>query len=76
MNDDVKAIEDTSNIDYRRTYRAGNPEDALSRSDVVIETKLEISRVYPSAMEPRGLLAIYQEGKLMVYASTGAALYA
>ena len=75
LSDDVKAVEGMSNIGYRRTYRAGNPESELSRSDVVIETKLEIGRVYPSAMEPRGLLAIYQEGKLTVYASTQAPHY-
>ncbi|MGC8542883.1 MAG: glyceraldehyde dehydrogenase subunit alpha, partial [Vulcanisaeta sp.] len=72
LKDEVKAVEGMSNIGYRKTYRAGNPEDALSRSDVVIETKLEISRVYPAAMEPRGLLSVYQGGRLTVYASTQA----
>lgn len=75
LTDDVKAVEGMSNIGYRRTYRAGDPEAELSRSDVVIETKLEIGRVYPAAMEPRGLLAVYQEGRLTVYASTQAPHY-
>ncbi|WP_069806445.1 glyceraldehyde dehydrogenase subunit alpha [Vulcanisaeta thermophila] len=70
LNDNVKAVEGRSNIGYKTTYRSGNPEDALKRSDVVIETKLEIGRVYPAPMEPRGLLAVFQEGRLTVYAST------
>ncbi|WP_243680901.1 xanthine dehydrogenase family protein molybdopterin-binding subunit [Vulcanisaeta souniana] len=74
--DKVKAVEDTSNIGYRWTYKAGNPEEELAKSDVVIETKLEIGRVYPAAMEPRGgLLSVYQEGRLTVYASTQAPHY-
>ncbi|WP_338604084.1 glyceraldehyde dehydrogenase subunit alpha [Sulfolobus tengchongensis] len=75
LKDKVKAVEGKSNVAYKKEYKAGDPEDALSHSDVVLEEKFEISRVYPSPMEPRGLLSVYQEGNLLVYASTQSAHY-
>ncbi|ADX86705.1 glyceraldehyde dehydrogenase subunit alpha [Saccharolobus islandicus] len=75
LKDDVKAVEGKSNIAYKKVYNAGDPDKALSNSDIVLEEKLEISRVYPSPMETRGLLSIYQEGSLLVYASTQSAHY-
>lgn len=70
LEDKVKAVENESNIAYRKTYLAGNPEEALKNSDVIIEDKLTISRVYPAPMEPRGVYVVYQEGRLVIYAST------
>lgn len=70
LEDKIKAVEGKSNIAYRRTYLAGNPDEALRNSQVVIEDKLEISRVYPAPMEPRGIYVLYQEGRLVIYAST------
>ncbi|AAK42326.1 xanthine dehydrogenase family protein molybdopterin-binding subunit [Saccharolobus solfataricus] len=75
LKDDVKAIEGRSNIAYKKTYSSGDPEKALSNSDIVLEEKFEISRVYPSPMETRGLLSVYQEDSLLVYASTQSAHY-
>ncbi|AGJ64040.1 glyceraldehyde dehydrogenase subunit alpha [Saccharolobus islandicus] len=75
LKDDVKAVEGKSNIAYKKVYNAGDPDKALSNSDIVLEEKLEISRVYPSPMETKGLLSIYQEGSLLVYASTQSAHY-
>ncbi len=67
---EIRAVEGKDNVGYRRTYIAGDPEKAIEDSDVVIDEKIDISRVYPGAMEPRGLLSVYQEGSLTVYAST------
>jgi carbon-monoxide dehydrogenase large subunit len=75
LKDDVKAVEGKSNIAYKKVYNAGDPDKALSNSDIILEEKLEISRVYPSPMETRGLLSVYQEGSLLVYASTQSAHY-
>ena len=70
VKDEIKAVEGKSNIAYKRQYRSGEPEKTLSNSDIVIEEKFEISRVYPSPMETRGVLAVYEEGSLLVYSST------
>ncbi|MEW9491262.1 MAG: glyceraldehyde dehydrogenase subunit alpha [Candidatus Aramenus sulfurataquae] len=70
LKDDVKAVEVKSNVAYRKTYSSGNPEKAISEADVSFEEKLVISRVYPAAMEPRGVLSVYQQGFLTVYSST------
>jgi len=75
LKDDVKVVEGKSNIAYKKVYNAGDPDKALSNSDIILEEKLEISRVYPSPMETRGLLSVYQEGSLLVYASTQSAHY-
>lgn len=75
LKDYVKAVEGKSNIAYKKVYNAGDPDKALSNSDIILEEKLEISRVYPSPMETRGLLSVYQEGSLLVYASTQSAHY-
>ncbi|MCY0859974.1 MAG: xanthine dehydrogenase family protein molybdopterin-binding subunit, partial [Sulfolobaceae archaeon] len=37
LEDKIKAVEGKSNIAYRRTYLAGNPDEALRNSQVVIE---------------------------------------
>lgn len=70
LKDEIKAVEGRSNIAYTRTYKGGNPEQVYEQSEVKIEEKIEISRVYPSAMEPRGLVVDYQMDRITVYAST------
>ncbi|EZQ07008.1 MULTISPECIES: glyceraldehyde dehydrogenase subunit alpha [Acidianus] len=70
LKDQKRAIEGKSNIAYKKTYSSGNPEEKISSSDVKVEEKIEINRVYPSAMEPRGILSIYQPDLLTIYAST------
>ncbi|AOL16917.1 aldehyde oxidase [Sulfolobus sp. A20] len=70
LKDEKKAVEGRSNLVYRKEYKSGDAERALSSSDVVLEEKLEISRVYPAPMETRGLLSVYQEGNLLIYSST------
>jgi carbon-monoxide dehydrogenase large subunit len=70
LEDNIKAVEGRSNVAYRKTYSSGNPEKALEESDIKIEEKFILNRVYPAPMEPRGLLSIYQQGFLTVYAST------
>jgi carbon-monoxide dehydrogenase large subunit len=70
LKDEIKAVEGRSNIAYTRTYKEGNPEQVYEQSEVKIEEKIEISRVYPSAMEPRGLVVDYQMDRITVYAST------
>ena len=66
----VKAVEDKDNVIYKMTYSAGNPEEVYEKSDVKIEEKITISRVYQAPIETRGLVIDFQEGKLTVYAST------
>ena len=70
LKDEVKAVEGRSNIAYTKTYKGGEPEKVYEKSEVKIEEKIEISRVYPSAMEPRGLVVDYQMDRITVYAST------
>ncbi|BBG25487.1 glyceraldehyde dehydrogenase subunit alpha [Sulfuracidifex tepidarius] len=70
LKNEIRAIEDKDNVGYKKVYSAGDPENAIKDSDVVIDEKIEISRVYPGAMEPRGILSVYQQGSLTVYAST------
>jgi len=70
LKDEIKAVEGRSNIAYTRTYKGGNQEQVYEQSEVKIEEKIEISRVYPSAMEPRGLVVDYQMDRITVYAST------
>ena len=70
MSNKVKAIEDKDNVIYKKVYSGGNPEEAYEKSEVKIEEKIVISRVYASAMEPRGLVVDFQQGRLTVYAST------
>ena len=70
MKNEVKAVEGRDNIVYRKTYKGGDAEKAYEQSQVKIEEKIEISRVYPSAMEPRGLVVDYQQDRLTIYAST------
>ncbi|BDC17770.1 glyceraldehyde dehydrogenase subunit alpha [Acidianus sp. HS-5] len=68
--DEVKAVEESSNIAYSKVYKGGNAEKAYEDSEIKIEEKFYISRVYPSPMEPRGLVADYQQDRITVYAST------
>jgi carbon-monoxide dehydrogenase large subunit len=70
LKNEVKAIEGKDNVGYKKTYSAGDAESAIKNSDVIIEEKMNISRVYPAAMEPRGVMSVFQEGNLTVYAST------
>lgn len=70
MKNEVKAVEGRDNIAYKKTYKGGDPEKAYEQSQVKIEEKIYISRVYPAAMEPRGLVVDYQQDRLTVYAST------
>ncbi|AWR98011.1 molybdopterin-dependent oxidoreductase [Acidianus sulfidivorans JP7] len=70
MKNENKAVEDKNNIIYNKTYKGGNPEEAYEKSEVKIEEKLDISRVYPAAMEPRGLVIDYSPDRLTIYAST------
>jgi len=70
MSNKVKAIEDKDNVIYKKVYSGGNPEEAYEKSEVKIEEKIVISRVYAAAMEPRGLVIDFQQGRLTVYAST------
>lgn len=70
LKDEVKAVEGRSNVAYAQTYKGGDPEEALRRSERTVEVKLEISRVAPSAMEPRGGVVEYNGNRLTVYAST------
>ncbi|BCU70319.1 glyceraldehyde dehydrogenase subunit alpha [Stygiolobus caldivivus] len=70
LKDETKAIEGRDNVAYKKTYKGGDAEKAYEQSQVKVEEKVEISRVYPSAMEPRGLLVDYQQDRLTVYAST------
>ena len=75
IKDDVKAIEGMSNIGYSKRYLSGNPEKAIKESEVIIEEKLELARVYPGFMEPRGIVVMPQGNELTIYASTQAPHY-
>ncbi|PVU76000.1 aldehyde oxidase [Acidianus hospitalis] len=70
VKDEVKAVEGKSNIVYSKVYKGGNAEKAYESSDVKIEEKFVISRVYPAPMEPRGLVVDFQQDRITVYAST------
>lgn len=70
LKDEVKAIEGRSNVAYKKVYKGGKPEEALEKSERKVEAKIEITRVAPSAMEPRGMVVEYQGDRLTVYAST------
>ncbi|MEM0064787.1 MAG: glyceraldehyde dehydrogenase subunit alpha, partial [Metallosphaera sp.] len=66
----VSAVEGGKNLVYTKTYASGDPYSALERADVKVEAKLEISRVYPAAMETRGIIVNYSPDYLTVYAPT------
>ncbi|MCG3109242.1 Glyceraldehyde dehydrogenase large chain [Metallosphaera sp. J1] len=66
----MSAVEGEKNLVYNRIYSSGNPQQALEKSDRVVELQLDISRVYPAAMETRGLLVTYTPNLLTVYAPT------
>lgn len=70
MKNEIKAIEDKDNVIYKKIYSGGNAEEALEKSDVKIEEKIVISRVYASPMETRGLVVDFQQDRITVYAST------
>ena len=70
LKDEVKAVEGRSNVAYKKVYKGGKPEEAFERSERKVEAKIEITRVAPSAMEPRGMAVEYQGDRLTVYAST------
>jgi len=70
MKNEVKAIEDKDNVIYKKVYSGGNAEEAYEKSDVKIEEKIVISRVYAAPMETRGVVVDFQQGRLTVYAST------
>jgi len=70
VKNEVKAIEDKDNVIYKKIYSGGNAEEAYEKSDVKIEEKIVISRVYASPMETRGVVVDFQQGRLTVYAST------
>ena len=70
LRDEVKAVEGKSNVAYKKVYKGGKPEEAFERSERKVEAKIEITRVAPSAMEPRGMVIEYQGDRLTVYAST------
>ncbi|MFB6490611.1 MAG: glyceraldehyde dehydrogenase subunit alpha [Thermoproteus sp. AZ2] len=59
-----------TNISHVEEMRAGDAETALRASDRTVEEVLTIQRIIPSAMEPRGVLAIYDGKSLTVYDST------
>ena len=70
LKDEVKAVEGRSNVAYKKVYKGGKPEEAFEKSEKKVEAKIEITRVAPSAMEPRGMAIEYQGDRLTVYAST------
>ncbi|MCY0863057.1 MAG: xanthine dehydrogenase family protein molybdopterin-binding subunit, partial [Metallosphaera prunae] len=70
VKESVSAVEGEKNLVYTKTYSSGNPQRALDGSDRVVELQLEISRIYPAAMETRGLLVTYTPNLLTVYAPT------
>ncbi len=56
-----------TNVVYDKTYEGG---DAALRGAVVIEGRLSVRRVIPSAMEPRGVVAVYDGNMLTIWTST------
>ncbi len=64
------AVEGERNLVYSKKYSSGNPEESLRKSDKIVTLDLEISRVYPAAMETRGLLVSFSANTLTVYAPT------
>ncbi|MFN3804981.1 MAG: glyceraldehyde dehydrogenase subunit alpha [Pyrobaculum sp.] len=59
-----------TNVVYEKTYGGGDVEKAIRGADRVLEGRLEIGRVAPAAMEPRGVVATYDGGMLTIWSST------
>lgn len=60
-----------SNVGARVSFAAGDPEKAFARADEVVKVKLYNQRLSPTPMEPRGVLARFDEaGSLTVHLST------
>ena len=50
-----------SNVAMRLRQRAGDVDEAFAQADHVVEQSYEVQRIAPAPMEPRGVVAHYQE---------------
>ena len=50
-----------SNVAMRLRQRSGDVEEAFANADHVVEQSYEVQRIAPAPMEPRGVVAHYQE---------------
>jgi carbon-monoxide dehydrogenase large subunit len=55
---------------FRRSHRAGDPEAAFARAAVVLRETFEHGRCAASPLEPRGMVAEWDDETLSVWAST------
>jgi len=61
----------SSNVGARVSFASGNPRKAFARAAEVIRVKLYNQRLSPTPMEPRGVVAQFDEaGSLTAYLST------
>ncbi|MEZ0318595.1 MAG: glyceraldehyde dehydrogenase subunit alpha [Pyrobaculum sp.] len=59
-----------SNVTSDEIYEGGDVEADFKRADHVVEGRFSIQRVVPAAMEPRGVVAMYDGATLTVWSST------
>ena len=59
-----------TNVAFDQTFSAGDVDKAFSSADKVIPLEITNNRLIPSPMEPRGIIARYEEGSLTVWYST------
>ncbi|MDW8359842.1 MAG: molybdopterin cofactor-binding domain-containing protein, partial [Candidatus Caldarchaeum sp.] len=61
-----------SNVYFKISRQSGDVDEAFDKAEETVEIKLRIQRVVPSAMEPRGVVAVYNKSNnsFTVYAST------
>ncbi|MFZ9314789.1 MAG: xanthine dehydrogenase family protein molybdopterin-binding subunit, partial [Burkholderiaceae bacterium] len=56
-----------TNIAYRQAWAAGTYDEAAAGADALVTVEIETSRVAPSPLEPRGLLARWQADHLICH---------
>ncbi|MCU7788747.1 glyceraldehyde dehydrogenase subunit alpha [Pyrobaculum sp. 3827-6] len=59
-----------TNIAHEAVYQGGDVEKAMREAEVRIEGRISTQRLVPSAMEPRGVLAVYDGHSLTIWSST------
>lgn len=75
LKDEVKVYSKASNINFRKTWKGGNPESSLKQADYVIDDEIYNQRVIATPLETRGSVAYYDGQRLNFWSSTQSAHY-
>ncbi|AWR98038.1 molybdopterin-dependent oxidoreductase [Acidianus sulfidivorans JP7] len=59
-----------TNIAFDQTYASGNTDEAFKQADKILQVEITNNRLLNSPMEPRGIVASYENGYLTVWYST------